>query len=71
MADIGTTVVVALAYWAVAVLRDAVRSLALTGRRVRSRGALRMRGTPHTPGIAAQRFAAAEAHCVNPPAPHG
>jgi hypothetical protein len=39
LADIATTLVVALAYWTLAVLRDAARSLAVAGRRVRSRSA--------------------------------
>jgi hypothetical protein len=37
LADIGTTLVVALTYWAVAVLRDTARSLAGVGRRARTR----------------------------------
>jgi hypothetical protein len=71
LADVGTTVVVALAYWALAVLRNAMRSLALTGNRARSRGALRAGGMLHTAGIAPQRFAAADPHYVNPQAPPG
>jgi hypothetical protein len=71
LADIGTTLAVAFAYWLVAVLRDAVRSLALTGRRMRSHGALQVRGMLHTPGIAPQGFPTAEPHCVNPPGPQG
>jgi len=38
LADIGTTLVVVLLYWMAAVLRDALRSLTLLARRVRSRG---------------------------------
>jgi hypothetical protein len=72
MADIATTLVVALVYWTVAVLRDAARSLALAGRRVRSRGVLQVRGMLHPPAARApERFAAAQTHCAQPPAPHG
>jgi hypothetical protein len=75
LADIGTTVVVALAYWTVAVLRDAARSLALAGRRARTRGATRLRAVRHAPGAAvvralvAEDFVAAEPHCARPQAP--
>ena len=39
MADIATTLVVAFAYWTIAVLRDAARTLVVAGRRARSRAA--------------------------------
>jgi hypothetical protein len=71
LADIATTLIVALAYWTLAVLRDAVRSLASAGRRVRSGGAVQVRGMLPTPGIAAARFAAAEPQCLPPAAPRG
>jgi hypothetical protein len=71
MADIATTLVVALAYWTVGVLRDAARSLGVAGRRVRGRGVLQVRGLLHPPaGMATERLAAAQTHCAQPPAPH-
>ncbi|HTC71663.1 MAG TPA: hypothetical protein VK655_02155 [Solirubrobacteraceae bacterium] len=39
LADIATTLVVALGYWTIAVLRDAARALGVAGRRARSRAA--------------------------------
>ena len=38
LADIATTLVVVLLYWMAAVLREALRSLTLFARRVRTRG---------------------------------
>jgi hypothetical protein len=71
MADIATTLIVALVYWTVAVLRDGARSLAAAGRRVRSGGALQVRGMLDPPGIAPEQLATVQSHCAQPPAPRG
>jgi hypothetical protein len=75
LADIGTTLVVALTYWTVAVLRDAARSLAGAGRRIRTGGALGTRGIGQTRGILGmqaiqpQPFEAVEPDCARHAAP--
>jgi hypothetical protein len=82
LADISTTLVVAFAYWTIAVLRDAARALA--------RHRVRRRVTRHVPSRAAntlatntlatkrdrvalstQSFATADPHCVRSSASRG
>jgi hypothetical protein len=75
LADIATTLIVALAYWTVAVLRDAARSLAGVGRRVRTREAPGRGGIGQTRRVLAmqtiqrQPFEAVEPECARHTAP--